>query len=247
MMIRYRNEPPQLDIPPDKAAVIARLDEMKQGEWKALQSLSYAELDELEDEVDSSYVYQPRGTLIHPHNQMRLDGLSAIAAERGRRRHEWQRHEGEQYRRAQAIREACELLAEAAKRIDEIAVIEPDPEYFKVPSAPVLDVAAASDGELVTTARACRNIIEHSDPRSVADQAKAIGTVKGKTAVAVAASLAERADAMAKARDDSSALLEEIQAEQKRREDERRGRMEGMTNEGLDARVSELEKLLGSK
>ena len=253
-MTKREDELKNLYIPPEKAAVIARVDEMKAGGWEALKSMSYEELAELEAEIDDSFVFQGKilhgsarfNEPLHPHNQSRRDGLSAIIKERKRREDERTRNWKNQFERANLVSEVCDTLAEIAEKLDRIASIEPDydSQFCKVLTAPVLDVATASDGALNSAAHECRHVIGHTDPQKVADQAKAISIVKGKTASAVAASLADRADAMAKERDKALELLNEIDAEKKRREDERIALQESMSKEAMAARIAQLEKQL---
>jgi hypothetical protein len=245
----------ELDIPTEKAEVIARAREYQAGGWEALKDMSFPQLQAFEEEVDGAYVWEPAShgraaynDVPHPHNQVRLDALSAIIAERKRREDERIRHDRDQHDRANLITEVCGQLAEISKKLDRIATIEPDPRYafVGVQGAPVLDVASASDGELASALRECRFIIDRYDPGVPAQQAEAIGIVKGKTAAAIASGLSARAEAIEKARGDAASLIAEVQEEQARREHQRAVEAAKLAPEAMAGRIAELEKRLAA-
>ena len=245
----------ELDIPPAAAAVIERARKMQADGWSALKAMTDAELGEFEADLEGAYVWEPakhgsarHNQELHPHNQARLDAKSAVTAERSRRRREWLKHESEQLERGRRITDVSEALAEIEKNLEWIAAMEPDGamQTFKEPVAPSLDVAAATDAELQKTAQECRRIAS-ADTRRHRENARLFGLIKSATGKKVAAELTDRADKFDAWKQSAAALLAEIEAEQARREEERRAMQESIRPEALHARISELEFLLAEQ
>lgn len=253
------NTPPPLEIPPEKAAIIERAREYEADGWSALQDMSAAELEAFREEVDGAYVWQPgahgsaaRNVPIHPHNQMRLDTLTAITAEKSRRYQEFAERTRQTSARADSINEAAEGARKAVELLEYALKLDkgiPD----EVPEPPALDVASATDGELKGTAAACRGIISERDNRNEAPherlerQAEAISTIKSKAARMVSAELMERAGKYADRLEAARVLLADIEAEQERRERERAEAADRQTPEFMERRIAELEKQMADR
>ena len=245
----------ELDIPPAAAAVIERARRMQADGWSALKAMTDAELAEFEADLEGAYVWEPtkHGSAkynqeLHPHNQTRLDAKSAVTAEQGRRRREWMNHKSNQLERSRHITDVAEMLADVEKELEWIAATEPDGavQVFREPVAPSLDVAAATDAELQKTAQECRRIAK-TDTRRHRENARLFGLIKSATGKKVAAELTDRAEKFDAWKQSAAALLAEIEAEQARREAERRAMRESMTPEAMHARISELEFLLAEQ
>ena len=245
------NESPELDIPPEAAETIGRARAMQADGWAALADMGDAELDEFEREVDASYVFQDWDP-VHPHNALRLTTLSAITDERSRRRREAEVRSRNAASRASYIREAAEHVAKAAELV-EAAYGIPEGWPNAVPEPPALDVEPATDGELDRTASACRAIIAESagfnrSPHELlAEQAAAIGQLKGKAAREISAELAGRASRYAERLEAARLLLALILAEQEKRSRERAEVDQRLTPAALNARIAELEKQVAGK
>ena len=241
----------ELEIPADKAATIERARKMQADGWKALEAMSDGELEEWDAELQAAYVYQPgkHGSAglnmpIHPHNQARLDALSAVVDEKGRRRQEYYARSRDTNNRAAYIIEAAELVARAAELVEHAYSLHvgwPN----EVPDPPALDLGAASDSQLEKMAASCRRITDFAHASSDASkQAEAIGQLKGAAARAISAELQERAGRHAARVEAARALLEAIPAEQERRERARREDAARRTPEAMEQRIAELERQL---
>ena len=252
MRSNYEQMLESLEIPPEKAAVIDRAREMQAGGWHALEEMTEAELDAFESEVDAAYVWQQgaHGRMgsnlpIHPHNQTRLDAMSAVTAERSRRREEHNRRVNEINARAAHIRQAAEHARAAVSELEAAHAIGPVGGPWPIGETPRLDVAGASDGELRSTADACRAILNEPYNESMAEWAAAIGQIKGEPAQVIRDELAERAQRAADRRGDSHALLALILAEQEKRE--RAEADTRQTPEAMERRIAELEKQMAER
>lgn len=254
-------KPFEPEITPEKAAIIERAREYEAGGWSALQGMTDAELEAFREEVDGAYVWQPgkhgsaaRNVPIHPHNQTRLDALTAITAEKSRRYQEFAERSRQTIRRATNIKDAAEGARKAVELLEYALMMDkglPSP----VPEPPALDVANATDGELKGTAAACRGIIAESERpgynetnrERLTKQAEAIGMIKSKAARTIAAELMERVGKYAERLEAARVLLADIEAEQERRERERAEAAARHTPEFMERRIAELEKQMADR
>lgn len=243
-----------MEIPADKAAIIERAREMEAGDWKALEGMTDAELDEWEAELEGAYVYQKgaHGSAKYnvrpiPHNKTRLDAISAVTAERSRRQREYNERSRNKLVRDQSIVDGAKAAREAVELLNRADSLDAGL-FYEVPEPPEMDVARASDAELDKMAATCRDI-EKADrdwnlTGRTAEMAASVAMVKTEAAERIAAELAEIAKKHADRASGARSLLDAIREEEERREHERRQAEEGRTPEAMEARIAELESRL---
>ena len=186
-------------IPRDKAAVVARLDKMKNDGWRALESMTIEELDELQKEAEGAAWYIDEFGFVgtdNAHDRTILETREAIKDQRYKiRRRESDAHL-EQIHRHNAIVEAASHIRAALDCIEAAQRIERDTSCYlnAVPAKlPAIDAATMTDYELQATIREYDNELQSTS----APDHQLFAMMNTPTAKAIAAELKEQNEARA--------------------------------------------------
>lgn len=158
----------QPDIPADKAKVVARLDIMKLDGWRALESMTIDELNELQAEAESAVFSVDEYGFVdfsNEHDKTILEARKAINDQRHRIRQRESDKQTRQIKRRNVITEAAEHIRAAANLVETAYGIEPDAKYCEglLPRHDYkIDPSSMTDGELDYFTR-------HHNPSEVAN------------------------------------------------------------------------------
>ena len=208
------------EIPRDKAAVVAKLNKMKNDGWRALESMSLEELDALQAEAEGAiyYVDDFGFTGLHTaHDRAIMEAREAIKDQRYKIRQREADAHLEQIHRFNAVVEAASHIRAAVDCIEAAQRIKRDPSFYLnvVPAElPAIDVTTMTDGELKAAERGYSD--ELSNAREPDHRLFAMMNTPG--AVAIAAELKEQNEARAARIDMAMANSKAAREELERRE-----------------------------
>lgn len=203
-------------ITPEKAAIVTRFQAMESEGWQALETMSSAEIAELEADINNACVHGL--SFDHPHNQAISNASEALRQERIRRDIEMQERQREQQRRTANIHEAASLVSKARDCCLYAAQVERTASYTQPPIEPP-DVGAMNDGELSRTLDGYRAELMQigSTPETKSEQSSLIALLKTPEAKAISRELKADADAHAKRRESLQAAAQAVRGEIERR------------------------------
>lgn len=219
---------PQPDIPADKAKIVAKLDIMKLDGWKALESMTLQELDDLQAEAESAVIFVDEygfTGLDNEHDHTIIEAREAIKRQRIKTRNKQYDERARQDNRRNALMSAAKHIMQAADQLEKAQQIKLDPSYYAslLPRYDhEVDVSAMTDGEL-------EYFIRTYDPSIVGNpfpDHSVFALLKSPAAKSVAAELKEQNEIFSERYEIMCANYEAARAEQTRRRDEEREKAE---------------------
>ena len=218
----------QPDIPADKAKVVARLDIMKLDGWRALESMTLEELDELQAEAEGAIVSVDEFGFTgfdNEHDKTIIEAREAIKMQRIKTRNRKYEELAKQDERRDCLVCAALSINKALNMLEKAQEIEPDPKYCEglLPRYDYeIDPSDMTDGEL-------DYFVRHYDPSQIANpfpDHSVLNLLKTPAAKTLAAEVKKHNEAFQERYEIMRTNYGAARAEQSRRRDEARAKAE---------------------
>lgn len=217
----------------------AKLATLRSGNWQALRDMPRCDLDGLANEIAKVHHI---GNFVSDVSALRSDAVQAIRAEQIKRDNEQAERFRMQQRRRASITRATSLLAEASELIEMAASI-PD-ESPAPPKLPTVDIASATDDELIQVRGECAGIVDASRVDVFAKQVEAIALLESQASKQICTELRKKGKTDADRTSAARELIDRINTELENREQTRIAKEEAASPESLIARIEALEARL---
>lgn len=149
------------EIPDDKVKVVARLDKMKSDNWRALETMSMQELDDLQSEAFNAVAHIDDFGFVddsNPHDATITEACHAINRQKRINTERLYARAHEQDSRRSKIFAAANHIMQAAELLETAQRTELDPSYYEgfIPRySEEIDLDAMSDGDLRLIIKGC--------------------------------------------------------------------------------------------